>query len=65
MIEQDRFQMVHRQSGSFVDPAMRIWMDRKTGVQYLIVMNGNQAAGVTVLLDRDGKPLLAGGYDRG
>ena len=34
-----------------------IWVDTETGVQYLFHFNGN-AAGLTVLVDAEGKPLL-------
>lgn len=34
-----------------------IWVDTQTGVQYLFHFNGN-AAGLTVLVDAEGKPLL-------
>ena len=34
-----------------------IWVDTQTGVQYLLHYNGN-AAGLTVLVDSEGKPLL-------
>ena len=34
-----------------------IWVDTQTGVQYLLHYNGN-AAGLTVLVDAEGKPLL-------
>lgn len=33
-------------------------VDRETGVQYLFYASG-YAGGLTVLVDRDGKPLLA------
>lgn len=38
-----------------------IVVDHKTGVQYLVVSQGASAGGVgvTVLVDKDGKPLLA------
>lgn len=36
---------------------MEIWMDRETGVNYLFHFNGN-AAGLTPLLDSDGKPVV-------
>ena len=35
----------------------RSWVDTQTGVQYLLHYNGN-AAGLTVLVDAEGKPLL-------
>ena len=34
-----------------------VWVDTQTGVQYLLHYNGN-AAGLTVLVDAEGKPLL-------
>ncbi len=34
-----------------------IWVDRETGVQYLVITSG-QGAGVTPLIGADGKPLL-------
>ena len=36
---------------------MEIWVDRETGVNYLFHYNGN-AAGLTPLLDSDGKPVV-------
>ena len=35
-----------------------IWVDRETGVNYLWVASG-YAGGLTVLLDRDGKPIVS------
>lgn len=34
-----------------------IWVDRETGVNYLYHANG-YAGGLTVLLDKDGKPVV-------
>ena len=34
-----------------------IWVDRKTGVNYLFHAAG-YAAGLTVLVDREGKPII-------
>ena len=34
-----------------------IWVDRQTGVNYLYHITGN-AAGLTVLLNRDGTPIV-------
>ena len=39
----------------------QIIIDTKTGVQYLYVRSG-YGGGLTVLVDKDGKPLLAPGY---
>ena len=36
---------------------MEIGVDRETGVNYLFPFNGN-AAGLTPLLDADGKPVV-------
>ncbi len=36
---------------------MEIWVDKETGVQYLFHRNGN-AAGLTPLLDKEGKPVV-------
>ena len=36
---------------------MEIWVDRKTGVNYLWHASGN-AGGLTPLLDREGKPVV-------
>ena len=36
---------------------MELWVDRETGVNYLFHFNGN-AAGLTPLLDADGKPVV-------
>ena len=36
---------------------MEIWVDKETGVNYLFHWNGS-AAGLTPLLDRDGKPVI-------
>lgn len=50
-----RFVKVLEDSG-FISSS-EIWVDTQTGVQYLFHSNGN-AAGLTVLVDAEGKPLL-------
>ncbi len=50
-----RFMRVYDQSGW--TSTQYIWVDRETGVQYLVLTSG-QGAGVTPLIDADGKPLL-------
>ena len=50
-----RFVKVLEDSG-FISSS-EIWVDTQTGVQYLFHFNGN-AAGLTVLVDAEGKPLL-------
>ncbi len=37
--------------------AMQIWVDRETGVNY-IYHSGGYGGGLTVLLDREGKPVI-------
>jgi len=41
----------------------RIIVDRETGVQYLLA-HWTNVSGLTVLLDPEGKPLLAPGYGK-
>lgn len=33
--------------------------DTETGVQYLLAISPNMGSGLTVLVDKDGKPLIA------
>ena len=48
-----------RQRFIFVDgDAMMLMIDKETGVQYLAVGTG----GLTVVVDADGKPLIANGW---
>lgn len=37
---------------------MEIWVDKQTGVNYVFCFNG-YAGGMTVLLDREGKPVIS------
>ena len=37
--------------------SMEIWVDKETGVNYLF-HNGGYGGGLTVLLDKDGKPIV-------
>ncbi len=50
----DRFVKTYSQ-GAF--NVMEIWVDKKTGVNYLFCASGN-AGGMTPLLGRDGKPVV-------
>lgn len=55
MAKQDeRFIKVYEQG---MINCMEIWVDRETGVNYLFHFNGN-AAGLTPMLDADGKPVV-------
>lgn len=54
MGKDNRFEKLYSQSMG----SMEIWVDKETGVQYLYRQSG-YAGGLTVLLDKDGKPMIA------
>lgn len=56
MPDPDRFRTIFRQKGWPTD--IEILKDIQTGVQYLVLKNGNQVAGITPLLDSDGKVVV-------
>ena len=56
MADDKRFMKVYTQDG-FADNLTQIWVDKKTGVNYLYSAYG-QAGGLTVLLNRDGTPVV-------
>ena len=53
----ERFVQTYAQGG-FLKNMMEVWVDTQTGVNYLYAATG-QAAGLTVLLDRDGRPVIS------
>lgn len=53
MAKDKRFEKIYSQSLG----AMEIWVDKETGVNYLYHASG-YSGGLTVLLDRDGKPVI-------
>ena len=53
MAKNNRFEKVYTQGMGSVE----IWVDRETGVNYLYKQSG-YSGGLTVLLDRDGKPVI-------
>ncbi len=53
--KEGRFIKVSDEGGFF--GSTEVWVDTKTGVQYLWHTVGN-AGGLTVLVDADGKPLI-------
>lgn len=55
MAKNDRFEKVYSQ-GTLNQ--VEIWVDKETGVNYLFRASG-YAGGLTVLLDRDGKPVVS------
>ena len=54
MANEDRFVKIHGEG--FVN-VTEIWVDKKTGVNYLFHASGN-SGGLTVLLNRDGTPVI-------
>lgn len=50
-----RFIKIYKQSGA--RDAVQVWVDRETGVNYLLMKSGS-GTGLTPLLDRDGKPVI-------
>ena len=56
MADDKRFAVVYKQGG-FVDPGVKILVDKQTGVNYLWTESG-YAGGLTVLLNRDGTPVI-------
>lgn len=55
MADDKRFVKTYNQG--FWDRTMEIWVDRKTGVNYLVTQSG-YSGGMTVLLDAQGKPII-------
>ena len=55
-MDEKRFVKTYSQGG-FVNNTMEIWVDRQTGVNYLFHAAG-YAGGLTVLVDREGKPII-------
>lgn len=53
MAKEKRFEKVYSQGMG----SMEVWIDRETGVHYLYHQSG-YAGGMTVLLDKDGKPVV-------
>ena len=58
MAKNDRFEKTYSQGAVNV---MEIWVDKETGVNYLYHQSG-YAGGMTVLLDKDGKPAIYDPY---
>ena len=56
-MKEDRFLKTVVDNGGLSDNHMAIYVDRKTGVNYLFSASG-YAGGLCVLVDRDGKPIV-------
>ena len=54
-MDEKRFDRIYKQET--LTTVLEIWMDRDTGVNCLYRRNG-YSGGMTVLVDRDGKPLI-------
>ena len=53
MAKEKRFEKIYSQGAV----AVEIWVDKETGVNYLYHSSG-YAGGLTVLLDKEGKPIV-------
>lgn len=53
MGKEKRFERIYSQSAGSIE----IWVDKETGVNYLYHASG-YAGGLTVMLDKDGKPIV-------
>ncbi len=53
MSKDKRFEKIYTQGMG----AMEIWVDKETGVNYLYRQSG-YSGGLTVLVDKDGKPVI-------
>ncbi len=57
--QDNRFEVILTEGAQLKDDGLRqILVDKETGVQYLFVKSG-YGAGLTPLLDRDGKPIIS------
>lgn len=52
--KEKRFERIYLQGFE----TMEIWVDKETGVNYLY-RDAGSSGGLTVLLDRDGKPVIS------
>ena len=56
-MDEKRFVRTYKQPGGFTGIQVEIWVDRKTGVNYMFTASG-YAGGLTVLLNPDGTPVV-------
>ena len=54
----DRFQMSYIQGSNTPSNHFEIWVDTVTGVNYLYHISAGGFAGLTVMLDENGKPVV-------
>ena len=55
MSKTERFEKIYSQG---IMNSTEIWVDKETGVNYLWHNNG-YAGGLTILVDKDGKPVIS------
>ena len=55
MSKDERFERIYSQGFANI---MEIWVDKETGVNYVFHQSG-YGGGMTVLLDKDGKPVIS------
>lgn len=55
--KEDRFDVTVKDGNGFSGPEVSVIVDKKTGVNYLFASAG-YAGGLTVLLNRDGTPVV-------
>ena len=60
MSKNERFEKVYSQGSLTVT---EIWVDKETGVNYIFHASG-YSGGMTVLLDKDGKPVITQDADK-
>lgn len=57
MSKENRFQAGQLESQGTI--LAHVITDKQTGVQYLLAISPNMGSGLTVLVDKDGKPLTS------
>jgi len=55
--EKERFKRIYKQGSKLGPELTEIWVDKTTGVHYLYHAGG-YAGGLTLLLDKDGRPVV-------
>lgn len=56
-MDEKRFVKTYSQGNGLSSSRVEIWVDMKTGVNYIFTQSG-YAGGMTPLLDREGKPVV-------
>lgn len=57
MGKEKRFEVVYSEGNGVIEVSKTIYVDKKTGVNYLFIQSG-AGAGLTPLLDADGNPVV-------